>query len=140
MNFIDVAFANKLTGDDFLQAMAGIYSNPEVYDILEQYPRFVADIISIIDYDTALQMDGLDDVINGNLCDRYSGIIDALERCGLKHESSILQKAKVLFGTDKEIYYKEYENLCSQLALQNDYEGFWDAVRAYIDKNIDSSN
>ena len=61
MNFIDKAFAQNLKGDDFLQAMADIYSEPEVYKELKKYPRFVADIITVIDYDTALQMDGLDD-------------------------------------------------------------------------------
>lgn len=74
VNFIDKAFEQKLTGDDFLQAMAAIYSEPEVYKILSQYPIFVADVISIIDYDTALQMDGLDDIISGNLSNRYTEI------------------------------------------------------------------
>ena len=61
MNFIDKAFEQNLKGDDFLQAMADIYSEPEVHKELKKYPRFVADIITVIDYDTALQMDGLDD-------------------------------------------------------------------------------
>lgn len=34
VNFVDKAFEQKLTGDDFLQAMAAIYSEPEVYKIL----------------------------------------------------------------------------------------------------------
>ena len=63
MNFIDKALADKLTGDDFLQAMAGIYSESEVRDILSKYPAFIADVITIIDYDTALNMDGLSDII-----------------------------------------------------------------------------
>ena len=53
----DKAFADKLTGDDFLQAMAEIYSEPEVRKTLGQYPAFVSDVITVIDYDTALQMD-----------------------------------------------------------------------------------
>lgn len=57
MNFIDKAFADKLTGDDFLQAMAEIYSEPEVRKTLDQYQAFVSDVITVIDYDTALQMD-----------------------------------------------------------------------------------
>ena len=80
MNFIDMAFKQNLSGDDFLQAMADIYSEPEVYRILNQYPPFVADVISIIDYDTALQMDGLDDIISGNLSSRYAEILNALKQ------------------------------------------------------------
>ena len=36
MNFIDKAFAQNLKGDDFLQAMADIYSEPEVYKELKK--------------------------------------------------------------------------------------------------------
>ena len=41
VNFIDKAFEQNLKGDDFLQAMADIYSEPEVYKELKKYPRFV---------------------------------------------------------------------------------------------------
>lgn len=136
MNFIDRAFEQNLTGDNFLQAMADIYSEPEVYRILNQYPIFVADVISIIDYDTALQMDGLDDIIGGNLSNRYVEIIEALKRCGVEQEANILIKAKELSDTDEDRYDEEYENFNSQIALHNDYSGFWDMIRAYIDKNI----
>lgn len=136
MNFIDKAFEQKLTGDEFLQAMADIYSESEVYKILNQYPTFVADVISIIDYDTALQMDGLDAMISGNLSDRYTEIINALERCGAGHEAGILKKAKELYNSDEDSYNDEYDHLNSQTALYNDYNGFWDMVRAYIDKNL----
>lgn len=87
MNFIDKAITDKLAGDDFLQAMATIYSESEVRKILHRYPTFISDVITIIDYDTALQMDGLDDIISGNLSHRYLEIVDALERCGLEHEA-----------------------------------------------------
>lgn len=136
MNFIDRAFEQKLSGDNFLQAMADIYSEPEVYKILNQYPIFVADVISIIDYDTALQMDGLDDVIGGNLSNRYAEIIEALKRCGVEQEANILKKAKELSDTDEDRYDEEYETFNSQIALHNDYTGFWDIIRAYIDKNL----
>lgn len=136
MNFIDKAFEQKLTGVDFLQAMADIYSEPEVYKILNQYPTFVADVISIIDYDTALQMDGLDDMISGNLSDRYTEIINALERCGAGHEAGILKKTKELYDSNEDSYNNEYDHLNSQTALHNDYNGFWDLVRAYIDMNL----
>ena len=136
MNFIDKAFEQNLKGDDFLQAMADIYLEPEVYKELKKYPRFVADIITVIDYDTALQMDGLDDVISGNLSNRYVEIINALENFGAKDEADVLKKAKELYILDDGSYDKEYNNLSSRLALNNDYDGFWDMVRAYIDRNL----
>ena len=136
MNFIDKAFEQNLKGDDFLQAMADIYLEPEVYKELKKYPRFVADIITIIDYDTALQIDGLDDVISGNLSNRYVEIINALENFGAKDEADVLKKAKELYILDDGSYDKEYNNLSSRLALNNDYDGFWDMVRAYIDRNL----
>ena len=136
MNFIDKAFEQNLKGDDFLQAMADIYLEPEVYKELKKYPRFVADIITVIDYDTTLQMDGLDDVISGNLSNRYKEIINALENCGAKDEADVLKKAKELYILDDGSYDKEYNNLSSRLALNNDYDGFWDMVRAYIDRNL----
>ena len=91
MNFIDKAFEQNLKGDDFLQAMADIYSEPEVYKELKKYPRFVADV---------------------------------------------LKKAKESYILDDGSYDKEYNNLSSRLALNNDYDGFWDMVRAYIDRNL----
>ena len=136
MNFIDKAFEQNLKGDDFLQAMADIYLEPEVYKELKKYPRFVADIITVIDYDTALQMDGLDDVISGNLSNRYVEIINALENFGAKDEADVLKKAKKLYVLDDGSYDKEYNNLNGRLALNNDYDGFWDTVRAYIDRNL----
>ena len=136
MNFIDKAFEQNLKGDDFLQAMADIYLEPEVYKELKKYPHFVADIITVIDYDTALQMDGLDDVISGNLSNRYKEIINALENFGAKDEADVLKKAKELYILDDGSYDKEYNNLSSRLALNNDYDGFWDMVRAYIDRNL----
>lgn len=136
MNFIDRAFAQNLTGDDFLQAMADIYSEPEVYNILNRYPIFVADVISIIDYDTALQMDGLEDIISGNLSSRCTEIIGALERCGAEQEAAVIKKAKNLYDSDEALYDEEYDTLNSQIALHNDYNGFWDTVRAYIDKSM----
>lgn len=136
MNFIDRAFEQKLTGNDFLQAMADIFSEPEVHKVLHQYPGFVADVISIIEYDTALQMDGFDDIINGNLSGQCTEIIAALERCGAEHEASILRSAKELSEINEARYDEEYDHFYSQLALNNDYNGFWDIVQAYIDKNL----
>ena len=137
MNFIERAFREKLTGDDFLQAMASIYSEPEVYGILDRYPAFVGDVIAIIDYDTAVQMDGLDDVINGNLSGRYSEIVNALERCGAEGEARVLREARALSGADESGYQERYREFCDRIALNNDYDGFWDAVRRYIDENLE---
>lgn len=136
MNFIDKAFADKLTGDDFLQAMAEIYSEPEVRKTLDQYPAFVSDVITVIDYDTALQMDGLDDIISGNLSERYSEIVTALKRCGADHEAGILKRAKELSDSDEDRYDEKVADLNHQIALHNDYEGFWNIIRAYIDTNL----
>lgn len=136
MNFIDKALEQKLTGDDFLQAMVDIFSEPEVHKVLHKYPGFIADVITIIEYDTALQMDGLDDIINGNLSEQCTEIIDALERCGAEQEAGILRKAKELSDMDEARYDEELDQLDSQLALNNDYEGFWDIIQVYIDKNL----
>lgn len=136
MNFIDRAFAQGLKGDDFLQAMAGIYSEPEARGALGRYPAFVADIIAIIDYDTALQMDGLGELFTGSLSGRYPEIVAALGRCGAGREAAVLKSAKAAFDEDGARFGREYEGYYMQLALHNDYEGFWDTVRAYIDKSL----
>ena len=62
MNFIDRALArgDALDADDFLQAMADIYKEPQVWLELDRYPQYIQDIIHIVDYDTAVQMEGLD--------------------------------------------------------------------------------
>lgn len=50
MNFIDTALANQcnLSDDDFLQAMADIYHEPEVWKILHKYPQYIQDVIYIM--------------------------------------------------------------------------------------------
>ena len=50
MNFIDAALEKQstLSDDDFLQAMAGIYKEPDVWDILDTYPQYIQDVIYII--------------------------------------------------------------------------------------------
>ena len=47
-----------------------------------------------------------------------------------------IKKAKKLYVLDDGSYDKEYNNLSSRLALNNDYDGFWDMVRAYINRNL----
>ena len=56
--------------------------------------------------------------------------------CGAKDEADVLKKAKELYILDDGSYDKEYNNLSSHLALNNDYDGFWDMVIACIDRNL----
>ena len=133
MNFIDKAFASNLKGDDFLQAMADVYSEPEVREILDKYPQFVKDVIHIIDYDTEIQIEGLDEVICGNLAEQLPEILQAMDNCGLNNEADILRQAKAM--TPKE-YDENYDTLCDKLAIHNDYDSFWDLVRNYIDASL----
>ncbi|MBR2176942.1 MAG: hypothetical protein IJ861_08360 [Clostridia bacterium] len=130
MNFIDKAFFDGLHGDDFLQAMTDIYNYSEVREELDKYPRFVRDIILIIDYDTALQMGGLDDILHGSMADQADNIIIALKNAGADDEAELLKKANTL--PDDEL-----EEIYDSLALNNDYEGFWDLIRDYIDREMD---
>lgn len=136
MNFIEKAFKEKLTGDEFLQAMADYLDEPDLESILKQYPCFVKDVIMIIDYDYTKQMESMDEVINGSLEEKFGDIIYALERCGLDTEVKILKKAKQLSLESPDDYDEQWDLIEKELAYYNDYEGFWDKVRAYIDDNI----
>lgn len=133
MNFIDKAFDNNFHGDDFLQAMADIYLESEVRQVLNQYPQFVRDIVHIIDYDTAIQMEGLGEVIYGSLEEELPEILQALDNCGAGYEADILRKAKVM---TQEKFEEKYADLYNELAINNDYDGFWNLVRSYIDVNL----
>ena len=133
MNFIDKAFENNLHGDDFLQAMTDIYSDNEVREVLNQYPQFVKDVILIIDYDTAMQMDGLGAVIYGELEEKLPEILQALDNCGARHEAALLRRIKEM---TPEEFEEEYVALYDELAINNDYDGFWDFVRNYIDTSL----
>lgn len=140
MNFIDKALSEKLSGDDFLQAMADIYSENDVRDILHRYPTFIKDVIAVIDYDTALQMDGLDDIINGSLKDRCGEIISALERSGAHLDAEILKQARALSESDPDEYDRALDGLYSKLSLNNDYDAFWDSIRNYINDSLSYVN
>ena len=133
MNFIDKAFDSNLSGDDFLQAMADIYSETEVRDMLDQYLPFVKDVILILDYDSEMQMGGLDEVIHGNLKEQLPEILQALENCGAGEEADVLREAKAM---SLEEYEESSEELYDKLAINNDYEEFWDLVRDYIDASL----
>ena len=81
--FIDEALEMVSSGEEFVQAMADIYSHTEVRDILMEYPDWIVNIITVIDYDTELQMDGLD-------FKSYDDEIKALRNIGIESEAEIL--------------------------------------------------
>ena len=135
MNFIDRALAQgeRLTPDDFLQAMADIYKEPQVWQELDRYPQYVQDVIYVIDYDTEVQMEGLDACAVSPRVEQY---IQALLNCGAVSEAGLLKRAKRLTDSDSdygdEAVDAEMERLYRQIALNQNYEEFWDLVRGYI--------
>ena len=138
MNFIDRALAqgDGLTPDDFLQAMADIYKESQVWRELDRYPQYVRDVIYIIDYDTEVQMEGLDACAASPRAEQY---IRALLNCGAVAEAELLKRAKALADSDPsyedEAFDAEMEALSRRIALNQDYEGFWDLVRGYIERS-----
>ena len=137
MNFIDKALADRenRSDDDFLQAMAGIYHEPEVRKILHKYPPFIRDVIYIIDYDTELQMDGLEGILEGGMSEMCGEIQSALINCGALDEACILHEARQL-DIESDDYEEKIAGLQSRTALHNDYEAFWNLVREYIHSNL----
>ena len=135
MNFIDRALArgDALDADDFLQAMADIYKEPQVWQELDRYPQYIQDIIHIVDYDTAVQMEGLDACAASPRAEQY---IQALLNCGAVSEAELLKRAKKLTDSgpdgEDEAFDAELESLYRQIALNRNYEEFWDLVRGYI--------
>ena len=135
MNFIDRALdqGENLTPDDFLQAMADIYKEPQVWQELDRYPQYVQDVIYVIDYDTEVQMEGLDACAVSPRVEQY---IQALLNCGAVSEAEILKRAKKLTDSDSdyedEAVDAEMEKLYRQIALNQNYEEFWDLVQGYI--------
>ena len=136
MNFIDRALAQgeRLTPDDFLQAMADIYKEPQVWRELDRYPQYIQDVIYIIDYDTEVQMEGLDACAASPHAEQY---IQALLNCGAAAEAEILKRARELSGPDYEDEAVDAEMgiLYQQIALNQDYNAFWDLVRGYIERS-----
>ena len=135
MNFIDCALAQgrRLSDDDFLQAMADIYKEPQVWQELDRYPPYIRDVIYVIDYDTEVQMEGLDACAASPRVEQY---IQALLNCGAVSEAELLKRAKKLTDSDSdyedEAVDAEMEKLYRQIALNQNYEEFWDLVRGYI--------
>ena len=136
MNFIDRALAQgeSLTPDDFLQAMADIYKEPQVWRTLDRYPQYIQDVVYIIDYDTEVQMEGLDACAASPHAEQY---IQALMNCGAAAEAEILKRARELSGPDyeDEAVDAEMDILYQQIALNQDYDAFWDLVRGYIERS-----
>ena len=137
MNFIDraLAQAESVTPDDFLQAMADIYNEPRVWRELDRYHQYIQDVIYIIDYDTEVQMEGLDACAASPHAEQY---IQALLNCGAAAEAEILKRAweLSLSGPDyeDEAVDAEMDILYQQIALNQDYDAFWDLVRGYIER------
>ena len=118
MNFIDKALAEFTNGEDFVQKMADIYEYPEVREELANYPTWIRNIITVIDYDTELAMDGLE-------FKSYRNVIDALTT-----------EAQVLIELESDMSQDGIDSCYSKLALNNDYEAFWDKIYLYADKNM----
>ena len=59
VTFIDEALANADNGEIFVQLPAGIYSHRGGRCRLPTYPEWIQHIITLIDYDTELALDGL---------------------------------------------------------------------------------
>ena len=135
MNFIHRALAQgrRVSDDDFLQAMADIYKEPQVWQELDRYPPYIRDVIYVIDYDTEVQLEGLDACAVSPRVEQY---IQALLNCGAVSEAEILKRAKKLTDSDSdyedEAVDAEMERLYRQIALNQNYEEFWDLVRGYI--------
>ena len=121
--FIDEALETVSSGEDFVQAMADIYSHAEVRDVLKEYPDWIVNIITIIDYDTELQMDGLD-------FKSYDDEIKALRSIGIESEAVILS---LITGESTD---EELSECYDRLALNNDYDAFWLAVYEYAEENL----
>lgn len=120
----------------YKRGIADIYQESEVWKILHKYPQYIQDVIYIIDYDTELQMEGLESVLNGPMSEKYDRIHTALLNCGALEEAHILEEARQLNNDsdDYDDYYEQMEILESRTALHNDYDHFWDLVRNYIGK------
>ena len=115
-----VEFTN---GEDFVQKMADIYEYPEVREELANYPTWIRNIVTVIDYDTELAMDGLE-------FKSYRSVIDALTDIGVTTE------AQALIELEGDVSQDGIDSCYSKLALNNDYEAFWDKLYSYADKNM----
>ena len=123
MNFIDKALAGFTSGEDFVQKMADIYEYQEVREELANYPTWIRNIITVIDYDTELAMDGFE-------FKSYRNVIDVLTYIGVTTE------AQALIELEGDVSQDGIDSCYSKLALNIDYEAFWDKLYSYADKNM----
>ena len=123
MNFIDKALAGFTSGEDFVQKMADIYEYQEVREELANYPTWIRNIITVIDYDTELAMDGFE-------FKSYRNVIDVLTDIGVTTE------AQALIELEGDVSQDGIDSCYSKLALNIDYEAFWDKIYLYADKNM----
>ena len=123
MNFIDKALAEVTSGEDFVQKMADIYEYQEVREELANYPTWIRNIITVIDYDTELAMDGFE-------FKSYRNVIDVLTDIGVTTE------AQALIELEGDVSQDGIDSCYSKLALNIDYEAFWDKLYSYADKNM----
>ena len=106
-----------------VQPMADIYEHAEVRKEFGNLPSWIQNIITVIDYDTELAMNGLD-------FKSYKNVIEALTDMGL------IEEAKVLTAFENDSSQENTDIYYYNLALNNDYESFWDKVYSYADQNI----
>ena len=123
MNFIDKALEEITNGEDFVQAMAEIYEHTEVREKLDKFPAWIRNIITVIDYDTELAMDGFE-------FKSYRNVIDVLTDIGVTTE------AQALIELEGDVSQDGIDSCYSKLALNIDYEAFWDKLYSYADKNM----
>ncbi len=121
--YLDKALSEITNGEDFVQAMADIYEHAEVRKEFGNLPSWIQNIITVIDYDTELAMNGLD-------FKSYKNVIEALTDMGL------IEEAKVLTAFENDSSQENTDIYYYNLALNNDYESFWDKVYSYADQNI----
>lgn len=134
MNFIDRALEriNEVSADEFLQAMADIYDELIDRNELKKYPQFVQDIIFIIDYDTELQMEGLEGFFYDETKYFVDETIKALKNCGAIHEAEILKKCKNI-NLNRKDASDLFNMLEAETYLNNEFDAFWKLVDDYID-------
>lgn len=123
MNFIDDALKSKDSGEAFVQAMADIYEHSDIIDELVNYPKWIRNIITIIDYDTDLQMEGL-------VFKSYDNEITALKDVGL------MEEAEALLLLNRDSTDEDIESVYSKLAINNDYDVFWERLFYYAECHL----
>ena len=87
------------------------------------YPKWIRNIITIIDYDTDLQMERLD-------FKSYDNEITALKDVGLMEEAEAL----LLLNSDSTDV--DIGSVYSELAINNNYDAFWERLFYYADCHL----